>query len=237
MTENIASYDHAASDPIARIENSDEVKRARGAIAAMHNMVAADYRIGNADQYQAAAEDLTRLKKIARDLEDLRTGYVAPLNLEVKGINGLFRVYSDQLDTVERTIKAAISAFTQAERARIAKEQADADERARRAREALAAKAAEAEAAGRVEKAEHLQARAADTVAPVMQPRIPTTKGMGVSVRKVWKYRIRDASKLPPEFLMPNEPKIASYVRAMKESASIEGVEIYWEDSVAGRSA
>lgn len=226
----------ATDDPIAKLAAKPEVAAAIAVTKAMHNMLGT-YAVTNADDYERAAEDLARVKGAARKLDDLRKATVAPLNLQVKGINGFFGTYTDQLDAIEQTIKEHVGAWVVSERKRVAAEQAKADEAARKERERLASQAAAAEAAGKMERAEQLQQRASTVVAPVMQPKVSTAKGLGMAVRMVWKSRVRDASKVPRQFLMVDEAKLAAYAGAMKDSAEVEGVEFYQEAQVAGRSA
>lgn len=226
----------APDDPIAKLAAKPEVAAAIAVTKAMHNMLGS-YAIKSADDYERAAEDLARVKGAAKRLESVRTAEVAPLNLQVKGINGFFKVHSDQLDAIESKIKEHVGAWVVAERRRVQAEQAKADEAARKERERLAAQAAAAEAAGKMERAENLQQRASTVVAAVAQPRVSTAKGLGMAVRMVWKARVRDASKVPRQFLMVDEAKLAAYATAMKDSAEVEGVEFFQDSQVAGRSA
>jgi len=47
-----------------------------------------------------------------------------------------------------------------------------------------------------------------------------------------WKYRITDSTRIPFEYLIPNEKAIAATVRSMGELANIEGVQVYRDDEV-----
>ena len=47
-----------------------------------------------------------------------------------------------------------------------------------------------------------------------------------------WKYKIDNPDKLPREFLMPDERRIANRVRSMGEMAKIDGVQVYRDDEV-----
>lgn len=70
-----------------------------------------------------------------------------------------------------------------------------------------------------------------------VQPREVKTKAKkieGLHFRRCWKARIVDQSKLPRNFLKPDEVAINEYVSRLKEKASIPGVEVYFEDRPIG---
>ena len=82
-----------------------------------------------------------------------------------------------------------------------------------------------------VAKAANLQASAMSVVAPIIQAETP--KVSGVARKLIWKFRIRDDSKLPREYTTPDEKKIAGVVRALKGDTRIEGVEVWSEPDVS----
>ena len=47
-----------------------------------------------------------------------------------------------------------------------------------------------------------------------------------------WKYRITDETKIPPQYMMPDDKKIAATVRNMGGMAEINGIQIYRDDEV-----
>jgi len=47
-----------------------------------------------------------------------------------------------------------------------------------------------------------------------------------------WKYRITDATKIPPKYMMPNDQAIAEKVRSMGGMANINGIQVYRDDEV-----
>jgi len=61
-------------------------------------------------------------------------------------------------------------------------------------------------------------------------------KVSGLSTREHWDFRITDPSKLPREYLIPNEAAIRSVVKGLKGQTNIPGVEVFRDDVVAGRS-
>ena len=56
----------------------------------------------------------------------------------------------------------------------------------------------------------------------VVQPVI-----QGVSTRTIWKFRIVDESKIPREYLSPNEVKLGAFARSTKGLVAVEGIEFY----------
>lgn len=116
--------------------------------------------------------------------------------------------------------------------------QAIADETARKAREDADKKRREAEAAaaaGRQAEADRLRAqavrveekaadkveafetRASSVVAPIAQAE--TAHVAGSSFRDHWEFQITDASKINPQFMMPDETKIGRVVQSLKADA------------------
>lgn len=139
-----------------------------------------------------------------------------------------------------RQAEAQRQAALQAEReAKAAREAGDAAAAARAAEEAREAALAAQRLEQRAERTEdravakvaNLEASAMSVVAPVIQADTP--KVTGVARKLVWKFRIKDPSKLPREYLTPDEKKIAGVVRALKGDTKIEGVEIWNEPDVA----
>lgn len=132
--------------------------------------------------------------------------------------------------------QAALQAARDAETARKAGDAAAAAQAVEAAREAaLAAQRLEQRAERTEERAvakvANLEASAMSVVAPIIQTETP--KVMGLARKLVWKYRIKDPSKLPREFTMPDEKKIAGVVRALKGDTKIDGVEVWNEPDVA----
>lgn len=126
-----------------------------------------------------------------------------------------------------------------AEEERIAKERkAQADAEAKRKADELAlADAEKAELEGKPELAQAILENPAPVApekpAPVVLPReVPKVEGM--VGRAPWRFRIVDASKIPSEYLMPDEVKIGGVVRAMKGMTNIPGVEAYQGDKTYG---
>ena len=132
----------------------------------------------------------------------------------------------DRLAQEAREREAAAARKAQAERdaaeaMRQAGNQAEAEKLERKAQKI------EERAAERIEV---LQERAETIVAPRVEATRPTVAGL--SRRQNWKYRIKDASKIPASFQCPDDAKIGPLVKAMKDEAVVllggpEAIEVY----------
>ncbi|MES1993169.1 MAG: hypothetical protein V4457_06085 [Pseudomonadota bacterium] len=211
-----------------------EVRAALGDVDTLEQRLA-NYKVVNAEQFEAGATDLMQVKAAQKKLEDTRLGITRPMNEAIKQVLNLFRAPGDRLAAIERTIKRELGAFAERlEKLRLA-EQAVAQEKARKEQERLEARAAAAAAAGKIEKAEELQERAQAVVAPVISREPP--KVIGISQRVQWKFLVEKAELVPREFLCVDESKVRQYVNAMKGDARIAGVKIWSEGSYAARAA
>jgi hypothetical protein len=102
------------------------------------------------------------------------------------------------------------------------------------AEERQLAEAVAAEAAGNTEEAAEIIAEPIAAPVVVVAPAVP--KLAGVSTRETWKYRIVDESKIPRDYMMPDDKKIGAYARSMKSKASMPGVEFYSDSVISARS-
>jgi uncharacterized protein YhaN len=145
----------------------------------------------------------------------------------------------------QQRVEAEARAKAEAERReaeRVAKEQREAREKeleaqrkageiGKREQERLRKQAEEDERKAK-ELAAQQAAEAAKNV-PVVKVKAAVPKVSGIKALVNWKFRIVDASKLPRQFLMPDEVAIGQEVRRLKkEGEVIPGVEAYSEDGI-----
>lgn len=182
-------------------------------------------------------DDLARAVAARADLADMRrrvVDYFAPIKAMAHKLHRALcdreHAIVDPIDARDRAIAAAMSAFkADQDRARRDRER---EEQARRQHEldaAILAEAATLETAGASAVAAALVEDA--IVAPriiVVEP--DRIKDAGAKFVRRWKWRLVDAAQVPREFLVPDDVKIGQYVRAMKSSGAIPGVEIYAVD-------
>lgn len=194
--------------------------------------------VATPDDMAAAAERLTAIKTMAKRVDEFFRPIKQSADAHKRAILDAEKKLAGPLAEAERKAKAAMVAYTDAvEERRQAEErrlQAEADARARREREALEAKAA---AAKRPETQQKYAEAATAVAAPVVRVASPIAKANGVSTRKVWRHRVKDAGLVPREFLIVDDKKLAAYAAAMKEGARVPGVEFFTETimSASGR--
>lgn len=185
--------------------------------------------------YEAATYELKALKAKYREIEEQRKSLKKPIDEAARRIQGFFKPPLDFLSQAEGVIKRKITTWNQEQERLRREEQRKVDEAARKERERLEARARKAEEKGQADKAEQLSQQA-ETVTPALVPS-ETPKAQGISTRKVWKFRVVDASKVPDKYKVIDEKKIAGVVRSLGADAEIPGVEVYPEEVIAARSA
>ncbi len=191
--------------------------------------------IVDAGTYDAAGSFLTEtLKPALREIEATFGPIVTAAHLAHKEALGQRKRHEAPLKEAEKIIKGSmgvyvteqrrIAAAAEAERIRVAREEAD----ARKLEEAAAL-----EAAGHTEAAEEKLAAPAVPVMVAPPPEVP--KSQGTSARMVTKFRIIDASAIGRAYLVPDDKKIGQLVRAMGADAErlVGGIEVYEEPVIA----
>lgn len=170
--------------------------------------------------------DEARSLKITNDSEYEAAGHF--LRTEVKAVlKRADEIFDPSIKAAHESHKAAIKAkkeatadLVEAEKAvkRLMGQYAQDQERKRIATEAEAERQ-------RHEEAETLRAFGADDEAESVEATPATVqkakpKAEGVSIRRRWTFELLDASKLKPEFLVPDTTKIQKVVNALKEDAA-----------------
>lgn len=160
--------------------------------------------VTNDEQCEFATQLLQELKSVQHRVEMKRTEISGPLYRAHRAVNDLFRPALDALGRGEGVLKEKIADYLRAK------------EQANNAALQAAAKAPTPE----------LAQQAIQAVAPVAPPQ-------GVSVRKVWRFSVEDASLVPREFCSPDAEKIkAAFDLGM---TNIPGVKFFQEDVVTAR--
>jgi hypothetical protein len=159
--------------------------------------------------------------------------------------------YDDEQEELRKAEQRRLDKIAEDERKRL---QAIADETARKAREEADKKRREAEAAaaaGRQAEADRLRAaavrveekaadkievfetRASSVVAPIAQA--DTARIAGTSTRETPVFEIVDASKINPQFMMPDEVKIGRVVRSLGLAAAdvVGGIKVTMKKGLA----
>lgn len=185
---------------------------------------------------------------VAKSLRSMEKGieeFWRPLKVAAK------RAHQNLCDEERRMLSPVVAAiefldsklqiYLQAEETQRREQERQAQEAAKKAEEErLLAEAVHLSELGLHTESEQVltEAESVPTPAVIVVSSVP--KIAGTSLRKVWKWRLKDASKLRPEFLVPDEMRISQVVRAMKLQAGKtvgEGaIEVYEDNLIAMRS-
>jgi ATPase subunit of ABC transporter with duplicated ATPase domains len=164
-----------------------------------------------------------------------------PLDEAKQKIMDFFKGPLDKLARVEGNIKNAMLTFQREQEEIRRKMEARIQELARREeerrRKALEEKAKKADEKGDVEKAEDLRQQKEEVFVPAPIVESQVTKVAGISTKKVWRFKIIDASKIERQWMVPDEKAIQAYVTATKGTRPIPGLEIYSEDVLSSGRA
>jgi hypothetical protein len=149
-----------------------------------------------------------------------RAKYLDPLTKAYKDVKKLMSDYDLEQERIRQAEQRRLEEISRKE------------EEERRLMEAIAAEEA-LKAAGMTKQEAAQEATAIMeepvSVAPVVvQKSTPKLQG-GPVYRTVWKFRIKDVSKIPREYMVPDEVKIGQIVRALKKQTNIPGIEPYEE--------
>lgn len=146
------------------------------------------------------------------------------------------------LTDAEKIVGPEIAAYKrkeEEERRRALEEIRRKEEERRRQEEELRRKAEEAEKEGETrwagdykEKADQISK---STLKKDLKEAPQVTKTDKTYVRRDWKWRLEDESKVPREFLTLDSSKVTRYVKLNKDKANIPGIEVYYEDNVSVR--
>ncbi len=196
------------------------------------------------EQYEAAVAELQVIKGKFKEVEGSRKELKKPLDEAVKKLQDFFRNPLDFLTKAESILKRKILAYQQEQDRLRREEQARLDEAARKEQDKLAAQAQRAEAAGKTEKAEVLQQRAATVVAPTVVRSAPRVSGL--STRKVYTVEITDIKALckavaegrvPASYVEANLKVLNAQARTLKTEFVCDGVKVIEGDSLAASAA
>ena len=188
-------------------------------------------KVIDAETYAQAGEILITIKGLRKEID-------ATFDPITKKAHGVWKESLDQkkkaeapLIEAENIIKPALAAYDR-EQEKIRREEEERQrEIARKAEEDRRLREAEqAEKEGRTEEAQAIIEEPV-YVSPVVLEKT-TPKVQGISMQKIWKFRVVNESLVPREYMTPDMVKIGGMVRATKGSVKVPGIEIYSEDIV-----
>jgi hypothetical protein len=194
-------------------------------------------------ELEASTDLLATVKARQKILTDSRLSITRPMDEAKKQVMALFQPAVDRLATAEQTIKAAVLTYTQEQRHLQAEAQAQLDAEADRERLRLATLAEKQRGAGRDNRAEATEERAADVQAPtVAAAEAPTG---AVHVRTTWHAEVTDLAALALAcvkqqqsltLIQPNMAELNALARTIKGGLAIPGVKAVSEEGVSARA-
>ena len=183
--------------------------------------------VESAEDLATATELLNDITRRQKEVDAERVTVNQPHLDAGRRVDDAFRGPQQDLDLAKTVTKNQIRVYQdRLERERRAEEQR-LRELAEKERRELEALSQVAEEEGLEETAEELRREADSIAAPIVPSRVQRTEGL--AMREEWRFEIVDASKLPRQFLIPNEQAIRAHVKSMKGQAQIPGVRI-WSD-------
>lgn len=186
------------------------------------------------DMYSLAGREILDIKSKMKTIKETRMAITRPIDAAKKGVMDFFRAPMEHLEKAEKILNGLMIEYRGKKKAERQAAEEAARVKQKKIDDEAEAEAAKLRAAGKTEEAEAVEAEAEAAPPAVQIDEIEEVKG--VHTRKNYKFRITDASKIPAEYLIPDEKKIGQVVRAMKDMASIPGVEVYCDEKISTRT-
>lgn len=193
------------------------------------------YAVDSHAMYEAAGDDLRRVKELHKRLDDERKRIKEPSLEACRRVDAFFKRPLDMLKVASDTINARMVEYGRAERARAAEEQRRLEEAAAMERAAAEARAIELSAQGRHEEAQAVTEIAALAIAPKASVELPRAEG--THTRAMWQAEVTDFGALIEhvaatykerpevlEYLSAEMPTLNRLAVAYKDRLNIPGV-------------
>lgn len=171
---------------------------------------------------RVAAEALTSMKKLLKNIEDKRKSFVQPLNDHVKRINGEFKKIASPVEEAVDRLSRAILDYRQSDAFRESVEY----------RQTIQEEAHQALKTGDMSTLQTLSE--ANAALESEAPKVIRTDSGSLSTRKIWKFEVVDPKAVPTSFLIVDDRKVAEAVKSGVRE--IPGVRIWQEETLASRS-
>ena len=200
---------------------------------------AGGFEIAGADGVQLAKDNIITIRKTVKDIDNIRVSITSPLDAWKKKVKALYdapiAILNNALSTYAMKMQVFLMAEAKKAEDEARKRQAKADEIARKEQEKLEKKAEKAEEKGKPEVADALRDQKEMVVpeAPVVNSvKLPK----GIYEREVWTFRIVDATKIPRDYLIPNEKMLGQVAIATKGTIIVGGIEFYSTKTIISRA-
>ncbi len=209
-------------------------------------------------EYESAGEFAREIKRRMKAVSELMDPPIAKAHALHRDLTGRRKALLMPLEQAERHVKGLMSSYLaeedrkrREEEARLREEarrkaEAEAAERRRAEEERRLAEASRLEAEGKAAEADRLVSEEIVTAPAEPEPIVlatPKPSADGVSARETWKVRIVDATKVPRQYLVPDEAALRRLATSLKGAAQSvvgpvaeTGIEFYPEKSVSVRA-
>lgn len=199
--------------------------------AQQRRTVAEALTIQTAEDLEAASELFNQTRSERDAHERTRVAEKEPYLEAGRQVDARWRPVLVALDSAAHTITNKINAFRAEARRRAEEEQKRLREQQEKERQRLLKQAERAEVRGLTQTADAL-VREAETIQPaIVQPAMPS-RVAGIHTVERWDFAIEDESKIPRNYLEPNEQAIRRTVQALKGKTDIPGVRVFRDDSI-----
>jgi hypothetical protein len=185
-------------------------------------------KVIDSESYTAAGGLWKAIKDMMKEVSDTFDPIITAAHASHKKALEQKAKFYTPLEKAYKDVKKLMSDYDTAQEAIRQAEEARLREIARKAEEErLLMEAIAAEAVGEKEEAAAIINEPVYVPPVVVQKEVPKVQGM--SFRTIWKFRIVDGTKIPRNYMIPDEVKIGQVVRALKKESNIPGIEVYEE--------
>lgn len=202
------------------IINYESIDKENSAVVTAAETLAVSDRV----EYALAGEFLKKIKEVKGKVTEALEPNVKRWYEGHKKAKAELNERMKPLDDAERIVKGKMQTFFAAEE----KKRQD-EEREKKAKEEALEREKEEKAKALLDQGEYKKAEAvlnATEIVPEVQEK---AKAAGVSMTKVWKFRVINPALVPDAYKIIDEKAIGATVRGLKERASIPGIKIYFE--------
>jgi len=186
---------------------------------------------------QASYESVADIRKTVnakiKELDAERKGITGPIDLAKKKVMDLFRKPTDICKEIVKTCDVLMIAWTDLQEKKRKDEQDRLDRAAEKKRLELEVKAKTLREEGKEDKADRVEEKATEVIAPIAAPRVE--KPQGVHYTAKWYGDVTDFALLSDEYKIINQPMINKIMQATKGTISILGVKARSEKIVNSR--
>ena len=220
----------AAAPPAALVTIETQVGKPTTELFQLYQQAASLYQfaktriIAKNEDLKPVTNDLAIIATCKKAMSARKTEFVGPMKAKLDLVNKAFADLMFPVEEADRLTRAKVSAFDNEQRQKAA---------------AAARIDAEKERLAREEAALNEGVITVNTEPTVAPPPVPehTRTDMGtLGGRDNWKARVLDFKILPDEYKLPNESLLNSFARTNKGQRPIPGVEFYNDRSVTMRT-